>query len=171
MAWHISVGRNVPGWMPGADVRAGWPRPPQGGHVMDAVIEQFEDVLQNIEFGIVATYRKHREITDYEVMRVLEAAIDAYRGEKIGRPPNETDLADAEREMLDNVRGMCQWRLGRTGPPGGDEHADTPVVRPPDPITVDDALLCLKRVLKSVKWWNKENGRRGYLDYVVRYVG
>jgi hypothetical protein len=28
---------------------------------------------------------------------------------------------------------------------------------------------CLKRILTSVKFWNKKNGRQGYLEYVAKF--
>jgi hypothetical protein len=128
---------------------------------------QYEDVLQNIEFGIIATYREHPEMADYAVMRVLEALIDGYRGEKIGRSPREFGLSDAERLMMGAVRDMCEWRLGRKSP-----AADTEIAGEgkPQPKTVDEIILCLKRVLKSVNFWNKEAGRKGYLNYVSQFV-
>jgi hypothetical protein len=40
----------------------------------------------------------------------------------------------------------------------------------PKPITIDEIILCLKRVLKSVKRWNEDGGRQGYLDFIIQYV-
>jgi len=61
---------------------------------------QYLDVLQNIEFGIVATYRAHGEISDYDVMRTLEALIDRYTAEKIGRPPRDFSFPREGLAML-----------------------------------------------------------------------
>ena len=129
--------------------------------------EQYLDVLQNIEFAIVGVYREHTDMTDYEVMRALEAVIDAYKAETLGRDPRESSLSEMEVALYEGVRGMCQWRLGRDGPLAGDESRAGPA---PQPITVDEVLLCLKRILKSVNKWNKSGGRTGYLDFIVRYV-
>jgi hypothetical protein len=131
------------------------------------VEDQYSDVLQNIEFGIVTTYRQYPEMVDPDVMRMLEALIDRYAAEKIGRPPRHFSLSEIEQALLENVRRMCEWRLGRgtltESPEKGKELA-------PDPITVEEIILCLKRVLKSVKRWNEDGGRRGYLDFVIQYV-
>jgi hypothetical protein len=135
--------------------------------MMSGVEDQYQDVLQNIEFGIVASYREQPEMSDYDVMRVLEVLIDGYKGEKIGRPPRDVRLSDVERPLLDSVRRMCEWRLGRerspVGPAGSENLA-------PEPTTLDVIVLCLKRVLKSVKFWNKDGGRQGYLNFVIQYV-
>ena len=134
---------------------------------MAGMEEDHPDVLQNIELGIVATHREHPEMSDYDVMRVLEALIDAYRAEGIGRPPRDFGLSDLERLCMDAVRGMCDWRLGRTPLPGDPEGPGDPAV---EPVSVDTLLLCLKQVLKSVKRWNREGGRQGYLDFVGRFM-
>ena len=63
---------------------------------------------------------------------------------------------------------MCEWRLGRGEPPV-DEPSKVPSPGP-KPITVDEIILCLKRILKSVKRWNKEGGTQGYLNFIVQYV-
>ncbi|MEN6359555.1 MAG: hypothetical protein ABFD59_05810 [Smithella sp.] len=40
------------------------------------LFEKYQDVLQNIEFAIVSIYRENLEMTDYAVMRSLEAIIN-----------------------------------------------------------------------------------------------
>jgi hypothetical protein len=35
---------------------------------------------------------------------------------------------------------------------------------------VDEIIVCLKRIQKSVKTWSKRGGRRGYLSFVEQYV-
>jgi len=135
--------------------------------MMSRVEDQYPDVLQNIEFGIAASYREHPGMSDYDVTHVLEVLIDGYKGEKIGRPPRDVRLSEAERHLLDSVRRMCEWRLGRERSPVGPAGAEDLV---PEPTTLDVIVLCLKRVLKSVKFWNKDVGRRGYLNFIIRYV-
>jgi len=135
----------------------------------DSITDRFQDVLQNIEFAIVDTYRRHREMSDYDVERALEVLMDAYSGERIGRPPRSFRLSETEKRLVDEMRAMSEWRLGRADPPVDMPlEADQPG---PEPITVDEIILCLKRILKSVKTWNKGGGMRGYLSFIVQYVG
>jgi hypothetical protein len=134
---------------------------------MPTVDDQHLDVLQNIESGIVAMYRAQAEMSDYAVMRMLEALIDRYTAEKIGRPPRDFGLSDVERLLLGTVYRTCEWRLGRGGVPGDPAHSGGMA---PEPKTVDEIILCLKRVLKSAKRWNKEGGRQGYLNFVTQFV-
>ncbi len=132
------------------------------------VEDQYTDVLQNIEFGIVTTYKNYPGMSDSDVMRMLEALIDRYAAEKIGRPPRHFSLSEAEQTLLENVRRMCEWRLGRGTLADSPEKARETA---PEPITIDEIVLCLKRVLKSVKRWSKDGGRQSYLNFVAQYVG
>jgi len=125
--------------------------------------DQYTDVLQDIEFSIVTTYRQYPEMANPDVTRTLEALIDRYGAEKIGRPPRHFSLSDVERVLLENVRRMCEWRLGRS-------TLKDSVEIEPEPITIDEIVSCLKRILKSVKRWNEDGGRRGYLDFIIQYV-
>ncbi|MCG2791596.1 MAG: hypothetical protein L6305_07590 [Actinomycetia bacterium] len=134
---------------------------------MIRVEDKYTDVLQNIEFGIVMTYRNHPELSDYGVMRMLEAIIDSYTAEKIGRSPRHFLLSDVEHLLLENVRRMCEWRLGRASL-SDDASKDKEIA--PEPKSVDEIVLCLKRILKSVNRWNKRGGRQGYLNFVIQYV-
>jgi hypothetical protein len=133
---------------------------------MSPVEDNYPDVLQNIEFAVVSTYRLHREMSDYDIIRVLEALIDSYTAEKIGRPERNARLSELEKVLAGRVREMCEWRLGRGKPDGLPEASEMAL----EPNTVDEIILCLKRILKSANRWNKQGGRQGYLNFVVQYV-
>lgn len=130
---------------------------------MSPIEDKYPDVLQNIEFAVVATYREDREMTDYDVERALESVLDAYVAEKSGRQPRHVRLSELEQILMERVRAMCEWRLGRENLEDAPEMDLTA-------ITVDEIIACLKRILKSVNRWDKLGGRRGYLDFVVQYV-
>ena len=130
------------------------------------VEDQYTDVLQNIEFGIVTTYRNYPEMSDSDVIRVLEALIEKYTAEKIGRSPRHFPLSETEQTLLVNVRKMCEWRLGRDTLPDSSEETE----KDPEPITIDEIVICLKRILKSVNRWTKDGGRRGYLSFITQYI-
>ncbi len=131
------------------------------------VEDQYIDVLQNIEFGIVMTYKDHPEMSDYDVIRMLEALIDKYAAEKIGRQARRILLSQVERTLFENVHRMCEWRLGRGTLTDVPEKAKEMA---PEPKSIDEIVLCLRRILKSVKRWNKDGGRQGYLKFVMHYV-
>ena len=130
--------------------------------------EQHQDVLQNIEFAIVSTYRERPdEVSDWSVEAALDALIRVYGAEQTGRTPPSARLSDAEQAIYDGVKHMCEWRLGREQLPteGGRRTAQEM-----QPKTLDEIVACLKRVRTSVKRWHKSGGRRGYLDFVSKYI-
>lgn len=125
------------------------------------LFEKYQDVLQNIEFAIVSIYRENLEMTDYAVIRSLEAIINHYSAEKTGKRPRNYSLDEIEKEIFRQVQSVCEWRLGRPssfGMPGI------------TPMSLDEIIQCLKRILKSVEKWNKHEGIQGYLRFVSQYV-
>ncbi|MBL7183063.1 MAG: hypothetical protein ISS50_01295 [Anaerolineae bacterium] len=130
--------------------------------------ERYQDVLQNIEFGIVQAYRNHPEMTDWEVLSAIEALLRTYRAKAKGRqvaPPSLDPLADA---VYDFVKSMCEWRLGRERP--FTRKDGEPVELLVEPITLDELMACLKRVRKSINRWHRRGGRQGYLTFVSQFV-
>jgi hypothetical protein len=139
-----------------------------GTGYMKRFTDKYLDVLQNLEFAIVTTYKQRPEMTDYDVMRILEALIDGYQAETIGRPPRYTPVTDVEIDLMDILRRMCEWRLGRIQLPKDEKMKE---LEKTDPKTLDEIVACLKKIHNSARKWNKTGGRRGYLDFVVKYIG
>ena len=40
----------------------------------------------------------------------------------------------------------------------------------PSPEDLPNMLRCLRRIRSSIRFWNKESGRRGYLEFVSEYA-
>jgi hypothetical protein len=130
--------------------------------------EQYQDVLQNIEFAIVGTYHERpEEISDWSVEAALDALIRAYGAEHTGRTLRPARLSEAEQMIYDRVHGMCEWRLGREQP---QVEGASSILQEITPKTLDEIVACLKRVRTSVKRWHKSGGRRGYLDFVSAFI-
>jgi hypothetical protein len=122
-------------------------------------------VLQNIEFGIISFYRRNPGLNDRAVMRVVEALLDTYNAEALEKKPKPAALGALEQRLLENVCPFCEWRLGRARLADASE-LDTPI----EPISIDEMILCLKRIRKSVKYWHQKEGSQGYLNYVAEFV-
>jgi hypothetical protein len=135
--------------------------------------EQYEDVLQNIEFGIVRVYQEHPEMTDWDALIALESLIRTYSAEAQGKPVTPRALTGSSGEVAESVKAMCEWRLGRNSwaDEGGRALVDEggrPIE--PAPKTVDEIVACLKRIRRSIERWNKQGGRQGYLKFVSHFV-
>ena len=128
----------------------------------DRVVEQYEDVLQNIEAAILSVHRRNPALLDYDVEGALEALVGAYTTELRGRTPPERQLSDLRGDVYRAVRPICEWRLGREaeGMPAVADGAKT----------VEEIVACLKRIQKSVRRWTREGGRQGYLRFVGQYL-
>jgi hypothetical protein len=69
--------------------------------------------------------------------------------------------------IYDQVKGVCEWRLGREQLT---RENDQPILQEMEPKTLEEIVACPKRVRASVKRWHKAGGRRGYLDFVGRFI-
>jgi hypothetical protein len=129
--------------------------------------EEYLDVLQNIEFGIVQVYNDNPNLTDTGTMYAVETLIKVYSGELQGREVALPQFKPEEREAYDAARAMCELRLGRgslTDDKGREIKLDA------EPLTVEEIIACLKRVRKSIETWYKRGGRRGYYEFVRQYL-
>jgi hypothetical protein len=133
----------------------------------DETIEQFADVLQNIEFAILCVYREETGLLDLDVIDALDALVRRYAAEEGKRTPPMLRLSRPAALVFEAAEGMCEWRLGRSA-----LNPDEPdLVIPQDQRnSVADILACLKRVRKSVHIWNEQAGRQGYLDYISEFL-
>jgi hypothetical protein len=81
-------------------------------------------------------------------------------------------LPPLAQRIHDDVRAVCEWRLRRAhAPPLVESEGDRPPADADLPaLTLDEVIACLQRLRKSVTFWTKDSGRRGYLDYVNGFL-
>ncbi len=130
------------------------------------VEEEFEDVLQNLEFAIVSVARQVPQLVDYDVESTLDNLIRHYSAEAQQRTVTLPPLNADRQAIFDRVQAMCEWRLGRSNA-RAEEGLAVPM---PRTISVDELVACLKRIRKSVQRWTKQGGRRGYLTFVDQFI-
>ncbi len=129
--------------------------------------EKYEDILQNLEAGVMRIYRKHLDMTDYHVMDAFEALRRHYIREARKQEPATFNLTERAQEVFDVVQMMCEVRLGRdqmTTEEG--QQIDLGELA----VTVNEIIDCLKRIERSVQRWNKSGGRQGYLKFVSEFI-
>jgi hypothetical protein len=130
------------------------------------VEEEFPDILQNIEFGIMSVYRQNLLLLDYDVEAAVSALITRYRAEAENHEVRQLKLGECASAVYEAVEEMCEWRLGRKAfvPQGSTKELRS------KPVALDVILACLKRIRKSIQRWNREGGRQGYLKFVEQFV-
>ena len=133
---------------------------------MSELIEEYLDVLQNMEFALVGVYDKNPTLTDTGTMYAVETLIKVYTGELRGREVALPQFKPEEREAYDAAKRMCDWRLGRSSV----EDEKGKKVEAVEPLTLEVIIACLKRILKSINTWYKRGGRRGYYEFVRQFI-
>jgi hypothetical protein len=125
--------------------------------------DKYPDVLQNIEFFVIQEYRKNSELTDYAAERVYEALLKFYTAELMKKEFKMPKIEKIEMNIFESVKGICEWRLGR-------ENIGESNKEKIKQISLEDLILCFKRLIKSVKRWSKYMGRQGYLNYIDQFI-
>jgi len=128
--------------------------------------ERYEDVLQNLEAGVMRVYRQHPEMTDYDVMDAFAALRRHYIREARQQEPATFNLTERAQQIFDAVQLMSELRLGRAQMTTDD---DAPIKMGELALSVNEIIDCLKRLERSVQRWNKSGGRQGYLKYVAEF--
>ena len=130
------------------------------------VEEEYQDVLQNLEFAIVSIYRITPDLIDAEVLNAIDSLIRTYGAAAQGKSIGSRPIRGISKEVTESVAGMCEFRLGRS--PRVDLEGNS--FESPPPISLNVLVDCLKRIQSSIKFWTKQQGRQGYLNYVQRFI-
>ncbi len=135
----------------------------------DHVVDEYFDVLQNIEFAIHQTFVQHPELLDYQVNKVLEGLERTIKASQSGRTPPTLRFTPLEQPLYDAVKSICDWRSGQVSERPAVLSSPLMAQDTINPITADEIIICLKRVQKSIKLWTTESGMRGYLNYIDQF--
>ena len=125
-------------------------------------MEMHLDLLQNLEFAIVKTYREDPSLLDFDAKEAVEALIRYYRAEEDERTPPALSLSARAQAVFDAVKEVCEWRRGRA-PLEGELAISAPT-------PVEDLVSSLRKINKSIPKWTEQLGRQGYLKFVSEYV-
>ena len=128
------------------------------------VVNDYLDILQNIEAAIIALYNGQPDLRDPDVILALEKVISQYTREKKKLPALPLKLPEKSRLVFQAISAFCEMRLDR---------ASQDIV--PDEefgyrLPLRLMIPCLERLHKSANTWHKRDGQRGYLSFVSRYV-
>lgn len=127
------------------------------------VVHQYPDILQNIEFAIVRTFRERPELRDPEVIAAMEKLITYYTRMKKNLPPLPIVLPERSMAVLEAMKSFCEVRRE-----DGEVHTQSGDPMPRVPLRI--VILCLERLLDSARKWHKKDGQRGYLNYISQFM-
>ena len=128
------------------------------------VVNDYLDILQNIEFAIAAVYRARPELCDPDVIMALEKLITQYTREKKKLPALPVMLPEKSMAVFQAIQDICEFRITRNG--AAEVTNEAGMTRLPLRLMI----LCLDRLLKSANTWHKRDGQRGYLNFVSQFV-
>ena len=122
--------------------------------------DQYLDVLQNVEWALLSLVKDHPELSDHDMLCIIEQALTYYKSQQRENPViAQSKLTDIRQDIFERILSMCEWRLGRLPPPDKQIACN--------PITIEELILCLKRIEKSIKFWTKQGGRKGYINFAA----
>ncbi len=119
---------------------------------------KYQELLQNIELEIVTYYHQEPELIDLEVQNGVEWVARLYGGEAEGKALSPRPIQGLSAEVANRVKDKCDT-LKQLSIDGLISTSATPA----------EITACLKRIASSIKLWNKQGGRQGYLKYVSKF--
>ncbi len=130
---------------------------------MKDITETHLEVLQNIEFAIVQVYRADQSLLDADAKDAIDALVRHYHAEEQQHTPPTMTLSGRAERVFRSVQTICEWRLGKSPFPG-----QTTIRESATPVS--ELVKCLREIQKSIPRWTRQNGRKGYLDFVIEYL-
>jgi hypothetical protein len=128
------------------------------------LVVEYGDLLKIIETAVIRYYEEHPDLTDAQVERVYEVLIRTYKAGARAAEEPPVRMAALEEELYRRVAAVCEWCQGSVDAPWPKAKRQ-PALR-----TSDEIVACLKHLRRSVKFWTKESGRQGYLNYIKPYL-
>ncbi len=143
-----------------------------------SLIDNHLDVLQNIEQAFNLTARANNEIKDKHVIKTLDKLIDHFKALASNRtPPTTESLNELEQALFNNVLKILEDRdiLDIDDDINNDKEDKAPRRKSfsrafRQPTKEDIYLACMRKIQGSAKFWNKERGPRGYLNYISGFL-
>jgi hypothetical protein len=133
----------------------------------DEFFEANQGILLSIESTVIRFYHDHNELVDHNVNKVYEAIHRKFEKELQGKNPPKLRLKGLEEELHETLLAICLIMIGEESVEG--EDGEESYV---GEVSKELMIACIKRLRSSIKTWTgKAYGRRGYLDYVRRFIG
>ncbi len=119
---------------------------------------EYQEIFQNIELEIITYARQEPELIDLEILTGVEWVARLYGGEAAGKTLSPRPINGLSAEVANRVKAKCDI-LKQLSIDGLISTS----------ATAAEITECLKRIQSSIKLWNKQGGRQGYLKYVSQF--
>mgnify|MGYP001083488105 CR=1 FL=1 len=136
------------------------------GH--DNLTDAYVGILLHLENAIHEIAYANKEISDGQIELALERLIRHFQTEAGGREPRPTRLGAGSQQVFDGTMIAAELLLG---------HAEASVAETREPLAIGnesishgELIACLKRLRKSVRFWSRQGGRRGYVSYIHNFL-
>lgn len=112
--------------------------------------EKYVGVLQPLEFHIVNFYRKNPSLYDYDILRVYEALLKYMKAKLTNFSLPQHKLEGISCDIYECLFTFIEEM---------EKH-----------YSLEELQACLKRLEKSINFWGKRAGSRGYLNHIVQFL-
>ncbi|RME41975.1 MAG: hypothetical protein D6791_18895 [Chloroflexi bacterium] len=133
---------------------------------MSAFEDEYLSALMSLESAIMQAYNEHPDLSDFDVERALEATITHYVAQIRNTKPRPIRLNPKAAKLAERLQLVGELLLGEAPltTEGGEE------LNLGETLDTQELVACLKRIRKSVRFWTKQGGRQGYLNYVADFL-
>lgn len=121
--------------------------------------------LRELESTVLQLASGHAEANDYCVGRAYESAYQQHRARWRGHEPKPPALTGLDLDLFNAVQQVCEKLL---------TSGASPVKGMPDgntnPLPLDKLVEYLRELANSVERHTKLGGRRGYLEFLRKFI-
>jgi hypothetical protein len=121
--------------------------------------------LQELESAVLGFWRRQPELTNYAAMRAYEAAHQLYRDRARGHEPKPVALTGPDLELFHTIQPVCEKLLSTGAAPMRGMSASNTA-----PVSVEKLAQYLRELHRSVERHTELGGRRGYFEFLERFI-
>lgn len=130
-----------------------------------------QPLLHTIEQTVIILYEEFPKMTDNDVEFVYDKLASYYKAQIGGKEVNEPESSiDMRQDMMDEILNAIDLRE--------EIQADIAAINNPNmrhgehliPNLAYLYAIAFKRLKTSAKNWRKRNGKKGYLNFISRFI-
>ncbi len=107
------------------------------------------DLQQDIEAAVLALDRSLDDLSDWDVLTACEALLRSYHALSAGQKARLRPMSPLADAVFETIKAVGEQQAARA----------------------EVLAVCLRQLRQSLRFWNKQSGRRGYLEFLYRERG